>query len=98
MDSGTFVSLLFIHAFMTFDELNKKSFFDLVKMVYEFPNQSVECQHFICKNTHFTALKQKEIVEAIISKGINPRTNKDCQRAKEIIIEVLKQLHLTNEI
>ena len=83
---------------MTFEELNKKSFFDLVNMVYEFPNQKVDCNHFIAFNSHFTATKQKEIVEAIIEKKIDPRTNKDCQRAKGIIIEVLKQLHLTNEI
>lgn len=83
---------------MKFDELNKKPFFELCDLVLNFTNQKVECQHFICANTNFTATKQKEIVEAIIAKGINPRNNKDCQRAKEIIIEVLKQLHLTNEI
>jgi hypothetical protein len=78
---------------MKFEELNKKSFFDLVKMVYEFPNQSAECQHFICKNTHFTATKQKEIVEAIIEKGIDPRKSKDCILAKKIIIEILIELN-----
>ena len=82
----------------TFEELNKKPFFELCDLVLTFDNQKVDCAHFISLNTHFTATKQKEIVEAIIAKGINPRTNKDCQRAKEIIIEILKQLHLTNEI
>jgi hypothetical protein len=82
----------------TFEELNKKSFFDLIQDVLNFPNQSVECTFFRCLNTHFTATKQKEIVEAIIEKKIDPRKNKDCQRAKGIIIEILKQLHLTNEL
>ena len=83
---------------MTFEELNKKPFFELVKEVFKFDNQKVDCNHFIVFNSHFTATKQKEIVDAIIEKGIDPRTNKDCQRAKGIVIEILKQLYINNEI
>lgn len=82
----------------TFEELNKKPFFDLIQEVLNFPNQAVDCKHFSCGNTHFTATKQKEIVQAIIEKKIDPRTNKDCQRAKSIVIDILKQLHIKNQL
>lgn len=78
---------------LTFEELNKKPFFELVQEVLNFPNQAVECNYFICQNIHFTAQKQKENVEAILAKGIDPRKSKDCILAKKIIIEILIELN-----
>lgn len=83
---------------MTFEELNKKPFFELCDMVLKFDNQKVDCGNFISQNSHFSVTKQKEIVQAIIEKKMDPRTNKDCQRAKIIVIEILKQLYINNEI
>ncbi len=98
MDKRIIVSLLFIHALMTFEELNKKTFLELCDLVLKFDNQKVDCGHFISMNSHFSVMKQKEIVQAIIDKKIDPRTNKDCQRAKSIVIEILKQLYINNEL
>lgn len=83
---------------LTFDELNKKPFSELCDLVLQFDNQKVDCGHFISQNSHFSIMKQKEIVQAIIENKIDPRTNKDCQRAKSIVIEILKQLHINNEL
>jgi hypothetical protein len=80
----------------TFEELNKKTFFELVKKIYEFPDQKVECKHFISLSSHFSASKQNEIVLTVIDKGIDPRTNKDCKRAKNIIIEILVEIYKKN--
>lgn len=82
----------------TFEKLNKKPFSELCDLVLAFDNQKVDCGHFISQNSYFSVMKQKEIVQAIIDKKIDPRTNKDCQRAKSIVIEILKQLYINNEI
>jgi len=76
-----------------FEQLNKLTFFELVADIFTVENQYVETKYFICKNTHFTATKQKEIVEAIIAKGIDPRKSKECIKAKQRIIEILIELN-----
>jgi len=69
-----------------------KPFFELVNDVLNLPDTSIDCKYFSCQSTHFVAKKQKENVEAIISKGINPKENQDCKMAKMIITDILKEI------
>jgi hypothetical protein len=82
---------------MTFEELNKKPFFELCDLALTFPNVMTHCAHFSCLRPHFAVNKQREIVQAIIDEKIDPRNNYDCKRAKQIVIEILMQLHLNND-
>lgn len=76
-----------------FEQLNKLTFFELVADIFTTESQHIETKHFVCRCTHFTAQKQKEIVEAIIAKGFDPRKSKECIRAKQRIIEILIEMN-----
>ena len=80
----------------TFEELSKKTFFSLVDEILSIQDQRVDCMHFISISSHFSAIKQKEIVEAIIEKGESPGSNFCCKRAKKIVIEILIGIYKKN--
>lgn len=74
---------------------NKKhmaTFKEVCDTILSHDDQRVEMGNFVCPSSHFTAKKQREIVDSLIESGVDLKTSNQAHKSKGIVTEILKEL------